>query len=527
MSTYKVDIFSRNQVGRGGTNPGGAHYGGSYPDLDGIVSCSVVSDPDQITHDFNDTGIEKQTLISAEEFWASEYAGKVPPQKIQDLIIYELHVGSLGFPSLSAGTFPDAMAFVEKLVDLGVNAVELLPVLEFDGDLQWGYGTSLFYCLQTSAGGGNQLKHFVRACHQHGIAVILDVVYNHFATANNERSEWGYDSEPNIAPQNNVWYWYEGKPADYPGNLNGGYLNNVSSGYTPRFSEENVRQMFTSSAAALLDDFHIGGLRVDLTDAIHQNNILNANGMPIARANLYGVKFLRELARTVNTVNPSAFLIAEDHTDWGAMTQSIDEGGVGFNAVWYGDFYHHLIGDGNYGDNYAKLLKNAGYGSAGPLNMDYFAGALLATQFNKIAYHENHDEAGNGTNTERTIVTAVNYAPLIGTTRKYAEARSRFAFGMAALSAGTPMFLMGEEIGAAKYFRYNDFFANKEDLIGERTGNGQFLFRFYQELVRLVTSNSAARSRALEPQRKSRDRVHAQHSGPAVIGLGKSERRGF
>jgi 1,4-alpha-glucan branching enzyme len=200
----------------------------------------------------------------------------------------------------------------------------------------------------------------------------------------------------------------------------------------------------------------------------------------------------------VNTVNPSAFLIAEDHTDWGAMTQSIDEGGVGFNAVWYGDFYHHLIGDGNYGDNYAKLLKNAGYGSAGPLNMDYFAGALLATQFNKIVYHENHDEAGNGTNTERTIVTAVNYAPLIGTTRKYAEARSRFAFGMAALSAGTPMFLMGEEIGAAKYFRYNDFFANKEDLIGERTGNGQFLFRFYQELVRLVTSNSAARSRALD-----------------------------
>ena len=89
--------------------------------------------------------------------------------------------------------------------------------------------------------------------------------------------------------------------------------------------------------------------------------------------------------------------------------------------------------------------------------MDYFAGALLATQYNKIAYHENHDEAGNDANTERTIVTAVNRAPLVGDTRKYAEARSRFAFGMAALSAGTPMFLMGEEIGAAKYFRYNTF----------------------------------------------------------------------
>ncbi len=513
--TYKVDIFSRNQVGRGVTNPGGAHYTGSYLDLDGIVSCSVISDPDQVTEDFNDTGIQKQTLIPAEQFWASEFtAGIMPPQNIEDLIIYELHVGSLGFPSTSAGTFADAMAFVDQLTDLGVNAVELLPVLEFDGDLQWGYGTSLFFCLQTSAGGANQLKHFVHACHQRGIAVILDVVYNHFATANNERSEWGYDSDPNIAPQDNVWYWYQGQPADYPGNLNGGYLNNLSSGYTPRFSEENVRQMFTSSAAALLDDFHIDGLRVDLTDAIHQDNTLNANGASIGSANLYGIKFLRELARTVKMVNPSAFLIAEDHTGWSAMTQSPDQGGVGFDAVWYADFYHHLIGDGNYGDNYAKLLKNAGTGAAGPLNMDYFAGALLATQYNKIAYHENHDEAGNETNTERTIVTAVNRAPLIGVTRQYAEARSRFAFGMAVLSAGTPMFLMGEEIGAAKYFRYNDFFLNKEDLAGERTGDGRFIFQFYQDLIRFVESQPAARSRALD--------VIYQHNDNRVIAFTRS-----
>jgi len=497
--TYRVDIFSRNQVGRGGTNPGGAHYAGSYLDLDGIVSCSVVSDPDQLTGDFNDTGITKRTPIPAEEFWASEYTtGRLPPQNIENLVIYELHVGSLGFPSISSGTFADAMAFVDKLAELGVNAVELLPVLEFDGDLQWGYGTSLFFCLQTSAGGANQLKHFVRACHQRGIAVILDVVYNHFATTDNERSEWGYDSDPNVAPQNNVWYWYQGQPADYPGNINGGYLNNLSSGYTPRFNEENVRQMFTSSAAVVLDDFHFDGLRVDLTDAIHQDNTLNWNGASVGSANLYGIKFLRELARTVKMVNPAAFLIAEDHTGWSAMTDPPDQGGAGFDAVWYADFYHHLIGDGNHGDNYAKLLKIAGYGAPGPVNMDYFAGALLATQYNKITYHENHDEAGNDTNTERTIVTAVNHAPLIGATRKYAEGRSRFVFGLAALSAGTPMFLMGEEIGAAKYFRYNDFFVNKEDLIGERTGRGLNLFRFYRDLIRLVMAKAAARSRALD-----------------------------
>ncbi len=498
-TTYKVDIFSRNQVGRGNNNPNGAHYAGSYLDLDGIVSCSVVSDPDLLTKEFNDTGVAKQSLVTADEFWANEVNPAKPlPQAIEDLMIYELHIGSLGFPSPAPGTIAEAMAFIDQLVELGVNAVELLPLEQSDGAVQWGYGTSLFFCLQTSQGGGNQLKHFIRACHQKGIAVILDVVYNHFAGSGNDRSEWGYDSDPNVAPQHNTWYWYEGLPTDYPGDILGGYLDNGSSGFSPCFWQENVRQMFTSSAAALFDDFHFDGIRVDLTDAIHNNNVLHLNGTPVGNANLFGAKFLRELTRTVLTLNPTAFLIAEDYTGWAAMTQPVNQGGIGFDAVWYMDFYHNLIGDGNYGDSYANLLKNAGFGVPGPLNMDWFAGALLATQYNTVAYHESHDEAGNDLGTERTIVTAVNTAPLIGTTRTYAEGRCRVAFGMAALSAGTAMFFMGEEIGAANPFTVDTFAANKEDLIGQRTGTGQFLFRFYQDLIRFVLGNLAARSNALD-----------------------------
>jgi 1,4-alpha-glucan branching enzyme len=498
--TYKVDIFSRNQAGRGDINPNGAPYAGSYLDLDGIVSCSVVSDPDLVTNDFNDTDVGKKSLIPADDFWANEFTSAKPlPQNIEDLVIYELHIGSLGYPSVASGTFADAMAFVNELVDLGVNAVELLPLLESDGDLQWGYGTSLFFCLQTSQGGGNQLKHFIRACHQQGIAVILDVVYNHYATSGGNRSEWGYDSDPNLAPQHNTWNWYEGLPADYPGNILGGYLDNGSSGFSPCFWQENVRQMFTSSAAALFDDFHIDGIRVDLTDAIHQNNSLHWTGVQVGSANQYGAKFLRELTRTVRTVKPSAFLIAEDYTGWTAMTQPVaDQGGIGFDAVWYMDFYHNLIGDGNYGDSYANLLKNAGFGVPGALNMDAFTGALLATQYNKVAYHESHDEAGNDTNTERTIVTAVNAAPLYGATRTYAQARCRFAFGMAALSAGTLMFFMGEEVGASSPFITTTFATNKVDLIGERTGSGRSLFAFYQSLIGLVVKLPAARSREID-----------------------------
>jgi len=83
--------------------------------------------------------------------------------------------------------------------------------LEFDGDMQWGYGTSLFFCLQTSAGGANQLKHFVRACHQRGIAVIMDIVYNHFSDPGNNRSEWGYDVDPKevLRESTNALYFAE------------------------------------------------------------------------------------------------------------------------------------------------------------------------------------------------------------------------------------------------------------------------------------------------------------------------------
>jgi 1,4-alpha-glucan branching enzyme len=498
-TTYKVDIFSRNQVGRGFNNPNGAHYAGSYMDLDGIVGCSVVSDPDLLTKDFDDTGIVKDSLISADEFWATEFSPAKPlPQTIGDLVIYELHVGSLGYGSSAPGTLTEAMTFVDKLVELGVNAVELLPIEQSDGAVQWGYGTALFFCMQTSQGGANQLKHFVRACHQRGIAVILDVVYNHFAGSGNNRSEWGYDSDPNAAPQHNTWYWYEGSPSYYPGDISGGYLDNGSSGFTPCFWQENVRQMFTSSAAALFDDFHIDGIRVDLTDAIHNNNSLHRDGTSVGNANVFGAKFLRELTRTVLTLKPSAFLIAEDYTGWQAMSQPVNQGGIGFDAIWYMDFYHHLVGDGNYGGGYANLLKNAGYGGSGPLNMDFFAGALLATQYQKVAYHESHDEAGNDDKTERTIVTAVNSAPLFGATRTYGEGRCRFCFGMAALSAATAMFFMGEEVGTPSPFTVSNFADNKVDLIGQRSGDGKYMFRFYQDLIGFVLKNAAARSSTLD-----------------------------
>lgn len=492
---YRTDIFSRSQIGKGSIDPDGNTWSGTTDELDGTVSCSVVIDPDVVRKDFESTLPGKQPeLIPADEFWATEFTAGLPvPTRLEDLVIYELHVGSLGFGKDSIGNLSDAMSFLDHLVDLGINAIELLPLAEFKGDEGWGYGNSHHYCIESSAGGRDKYRHFVRECHRRGIIVIQDVVYNHYTPAA-ARAEWQYDS--NI-PEQNIYYWYQGRTTDYSF-PDGGYLDNGSTGYTPRFWEENVRQQFISAAAFLIEEMHIDGLRVDLTQAIHRDNALHADGRSIGSANSFGQKFLREWSRTLHMIKPTAMLVAEDHTGWDAVTKAPAQGGLGFNAKWELSFYHSLIGDSDMTGDKARLLKQAGYGGNEPLKMDWFAGALFNTGYNQVVFHESHDEAGNAGGTARTLVTAVNGAALVGATRTAAEARARVCFGFSLFSAGTPMFFMGEEIGAQKQYTYDKFKENREDILGERNGAGKKLFCFYQELITLSRRLRSIRSRNID-----------------------------
>ena len=390
---------------------------------------------------------------------------------------------------------------LDYLVDLGVNAIELMPMSEFQDRTGWGYSTSHYMAIEYSGGGRDQFKHFVRECHRRGIAVILDVVYNHY-TFDSERAEWAYDSN---TPENNIYYWYEGRAGDYP-QPDGGYIDNGSSGWAPRFWEEMVRKMFISSAAALVSEFHFDGFRVDLTTALHRDAVVHADGRPANHARMFGQKFLREWTRTLRLLKPNVFLIAEDHSGWAAVTQPPDQGGLGFDATWFADFYHHLIGDAQNDPSRARLLKMAGYGDNRPLPMARFAGALAQSDHGKVIYHESHDEAGNSHYEEggqqvysaRTIMVAINDAPLVGDTRRYAEARVHFAAGMTLLGAGIPMFFMGEEVGASRPYRYADFINAREDYHALRQGAGANLFRFYQDLIRLRLAHPALRSTNLD-----------------------------
>ena len=479
---YRTDIFSRSQSGKGRINPATRPWPGTLETLDGNVSCSVIIDPDLVRRTFSSTPVgTNPDLISAEEFWATEFTPGLPvATEIENLVIYELHVGSLGFGKTGPGDLGDALDFLDHLTSLGVNAVELMPMAEFGGDEGWGYGNSHHFCIESSAGGRDKYRHFVRECHRRGIAVIQDVVYNHY-DPDAERSEWQYDS---TVPEQNIYYWYEGLSTSYPSS-NGGYLNNGSTGFTPRLWEENVRQQFISGAAFLVEEMHVDGLRVDLTQALHRDNALNANGASIGGANIFGQKFLRQWSRTVHMIRPKAMLIAEDHTGWDAIVKLPAQGGLGFDAKWQVSFYHNLIGDSDMAGDTARLMKRAGFGGDEPLSMDRFAGVLYNSGRNDVVFHESHDEAGNAGGTARTLVVAVNNAPLTGATRVAAESRTRVCFGLSVLSAGTPMFFMGEEIGARKTYTYDKFLANREDILNERNGNGMALFRFCQDLIGL------------------------------------------
>jgi 1,4-alpha-glucan branching enzyme len=543
---YRTDLFSRCQIGSGGQNPAGLPFFDSISKLDGGVSCSVTVNPEMVTKYFVEAAPYLNTqppservwperfFIAQDEFWRGEFKDdKKPPSRVEDLIIYELHVGALGFDAVDRegkplpGSLEDAINLLDHISELGFTAVELLPLSEFgERGEGWGYSTSHYFAIEYSGGGRDQYKFFIKECHRRGIAIIMDVVYNHFSH-NGERAEWHYDSE---LEQNNVYYWYEGQPEDYaayqakardtslpsdrrPSLNHGGYVDNMSTNYAPRYYEETVRKMFISSAVMLMREFHVDGFRIDQTTSMHAYNQLHADGRKVDAANIFGAKVLRELGRTLRLFNPGVMIMAEDHSGWDEVTMPVDQGGMGVDARWYSDFYHHLAGDTDRGSDTAKLLYEAAlYGSQAPLKMTYFAGALEATANQKVVYNESHDEAGNSKGpffdadwnprdqdkqftSHRGLVVASNGAPLVGETRRYAEARCRFAWGVTVLSAGTPLTLFGEEVGAVCRFKYGNVLDNREDLLELKRTFGSSMAKYYRDINALRSGSPALRSR--------------------------------
>jgi maltooligosyltrehalose trehalohydrolase len=336
--------------------------------------------------------------------------------RLPSSVLYELHVGTF----TPGGTFDAAITRLDHLVDVGVDAIEILPVAEFGGERGWGYDGVLLWAPHHAYGGPDGLKRLVDAAHARGIAVVLDVVYNHLGPAGNYLAEYGpYFTDRYSTP------W-------------GAAINVDGAG------SDGVRRFIIDNALMWMRDYHIDGLRLDAVHAIVDESALHV---------------LEELAvaaeELADATGRSTWLIAESDRNDPQLVRSRQAGGFGLDASWSDDFHHALHAvltgerDGYYADfgTIAQLARSLErvyvYGrDYSPFRDRHHgrpAGDLPRTRF--IGCLQNHDQIGNRAVGERT-------AALLGT------GRLKVAAALVLTAPFVPMLFQGEEWGASTPWQY-------------------------------------------------------------------------
>jgi maltooligosyltrehalose trehalohydrolase len=331
-------------------------------------------------------------------------------------VIYELHVGTF----TPAGTFAAAIDRLDDLADLGITAIEPMPVAAFPGARNWGYDGVFPFAVQDSYGGPREFQRFVAACHARGLSVILDVVYNHLGPEGNVLGGFGpYFTDVYATP------W-------------GAAVNVAEAG------SDEVRRYFTENALMWLRDFHVDGLRLD---AIH--GIVDPTASP----------FLRELTATVERLaielGRDLWLIAESADNNPLVVSPSDIGGLGFGAQWNDDFHHPLhvaltgerdgyYADYNGVDDLARAFNDRFVYTG---QHSRFRGrrhgvpARGVPRDHFVVFAQNHDQVGNRAGAER-LSSLVE------------PAAGRLAAAMLVLSPFVPMLFMGEEYAETAPFPY-------------------------------------------------------------------------
>ncbi len=334
----------------------------------------------------------------------------------RDLIIYELHVGTF----TPEGTFLALQQKLDYLKNLGINAIEIMPVASFPGTRNWGYDGVFPFAVQHSYGGAMEFAKFIKACHQKGIAVILDVVYNHLGPEGNYLGAFGpYFTDKYKTP------W--------------GKAINFDDAWC-----DGVRHYFLENALMWLRDFHIDGLRLD---AVH------------AMKDLSPKHFLQELSGNVlklNTkTNAQHFLIAKCDLNDIRFIDPLNQGGCGIDAQWC-DEWHHAIHalitgerQGYYTDfgSLQQVVKTFNHawvydGSLSPHRKKKFGTSTAGQPGNRfVIFTQNHDQVGNRLMGDR-LSSLLDFESL------------KLAAGAMFASPFIPMLFMGEEYAENSPFQY-------------------------------------------------------------------------
>lgn len=397
---------------------GGGYFIGVVDGLDEGMRYSYLVDghdlPDPASRDQPD-GVHGPSALFDPAEHGFRY-GDFRPGPLHTWTIYELHVGTF----TNAGTLDAAAGSLAELVDLGVSAVELMPLAQFPGRRNWGYDGVFPFAVQNSYGGPRAFQRFVDRAHELGLAVVLDVVYNHLGPEGNVLSAYGpYFTDRYRTP------WGDAVNVDGAGS-------------------DEVRRYFIENASMWFRQFQVDALRLD---AIH--GIIDPTARP----------FIAELSESIETLagqlDRPLVLIGESADNNPQVIRDRWRGGLGLDAQWADDFHHsvHALLTGERQSYYCdfghpdQLARAMGEGFVFQGEYSQFRGrrhgatpsGLPLSRF--VISAQNHDQVGNRPGAER-LSTLVD------------QPRLRLVAALLLLSPEIPLLFMGEEYGEPAPFPY-------------------------------------------------------------------------
>jgi len=384
---------------------------------------------------------QPSAVLRTDAFTWSDESWKGVPR--EDLVFYELHVGTF----TPAGTFEAIIPRLQALRDLGVTALEIMPVGQFSGTRNWGYDGVHLYAPQQSYGGPQGLQRLVNACHQHDLAVFLDVVYNHIGPEGSYLGEYGpYYTDRYRTP------W--GAAVNYDGR-----------------GSDAVREFVLDNVRMWIEEYRFDGLRLDAVHAIYDLG---------ARHILQDIKDTADA--TARERGRQVYIVVESDLNDVRLLRPPQQGGYGIDAQWSDDFHHlvHAVLTGerqgyyeDYGatEQFPRLLENTFV-----LNGCYSAhrgrshggtdAGLPGDRF--VVSIQNHDQVGNRAGGERlgTLIT---------------PAAQRLAASLLLLAPHLPLLFMGEEYGEEHPFQFFCSFSDPKLIDAVRSGRRREFEAFHAD----------------------------------------------
>ncbi|SHL10561.1 alpha-amylase family glycosyl hydrolase [Hymenobacter psychrotolerans] len=363
-----------------------------------------------------------------------------------ELVIYELHVGTFYAPDPDKpGTFLDVIEKLGFLQELGVNAIEIMPPTEFPGGRSWGYNPAHPFALETDYGGPLAFKELVKAAHRHGIAVILDVVYNHFGPG--DLDLWQFDGWSEN--DGGGIYFYNDWRAETPWGHN-----------RPDYGRDAVRAYIRDNALMWLEDYRVDGLRCDSI-----SHIRNVDGSSDPSRDLpEGWSLMQWINEEIRRHMPWKITIAEDLLGNEFITKAPEEGGQGFSTQWDSAFVYPIRD---------ALTTPHDADRSMPAVAEAISKVYNGDAFQRVIYTESHDEVANGKARVTEEIMPGNASSW------FPKKRSTLGAALVFTAPGIPMLFQGQTMLA------DGSFSDDQPLDWGRADEHQGLVHLYRDLIGL------------------------------------------